>query len=78
MYRSHRGDKKDSEYTCTAVGVDPQTLDCPLEESNPGIRDLGHSTDPQNWAKYYEHRDPETSTDILDTDEARQTTSLIL
>ena len=35
-------------------------------------------TTQQDWAKYYEQRDPGTSTDILDTDEARQTTSLIL
>ena len=36
------------------------------------------SINPQDWAKYYEQTDPGTSTDILDTDEARQTTSLIL
>ena len=37
-----------------------------------------HSTSLQDWAKYYEQTNPGTSTDILDTDEARQTTSLIL
>ena len=78
MYRSCRGDRKESEYTHTAGGVDPQTLDHPLGESNPNVRDLVHTTNPQDWAKYYEQTDPGTSTDILDTDEARQTTSLIL
>ena len=36
------------------------------------------SPTPIDWTKYYEQTDPGTSTDILDTDEARQTTSLIL
>ena len=78
MYRSCRGDRRESEYTPTAGGVDPQTLDNPPQESNPSIKDLGHSTNPQNWARYYKQSDPETSTDILDTDEAKQTTYLIL
>ena len=35
MYRSCRGDRKESEYTHTAGGVDPQTLDHPPGESSP-------------------------------------------
>ena len=78
MYRSYKGDRKESEYTHTVGGVDPQTLDCPTGESNPNVRDLVHSTNPQDWAKYYEQINLGISTDILDTDKARQTTSLIL
>ena len=78
MYRSHRGDRNESEHTHTAGGVDPQTLDHLPGESCSKVRDSVHSTNPQDWAKYYEQADPGTSTDILDTEEARQTTFLIL
>ena len=49
-----------------------------MGESKLNVRDLVDTTNPQEWAKYYEQTDPGTSTDILDTDKARQTTSLIL
>ena len=39
---------------------------------------LAFPSESQDWSRYYEQQDPGTSTDILDTDEARQTTSLIL
>ena len=32
----------------------------------------------QDWSKYSEQKDPGTSTDIFDIDEAKQTTSLLL
>ena len=70
--------ERESEYTHTAGGVDPQTLDHTPEESKPNVRDLVHSVTPQDWTKYYEQTDPGISTDLLDTDEARHTTSLIL
>ena len=61
----------------TTGGVDPTTLDRPVGSSIPQVsHQIG--TTQQDWAKYYEQRDHGTSTDILDTDEARQTTSLIL
>ena len=78
MYRSHRGNRKESEYTHTAAGVDPQILDCPLEGSRASVGTLALSTKPTDWSKYYEQKDLGMSTDILHTDEARQTTSLIL
>ena len=78
MYRTHRGDRKESEYTHTAAGVDPYILDQPLESERLHVGTLAFPSEPQNWSKYYEQQNPQTSMDILDTDEARQTTSLIL
>ena len=78
MSRSCRGDRRESEYTCTAAGVDPQILDRPSESSGTIARTLALPPKPTDWTKYYEQTDPGTSTDILDTDEVRQTTSLIL
>ena len=78
MYRTHRGERKESEYTCTAAGVDPQVLDHPLESERLSVSTLAFPSESQDWSKYYEQQDPGTSMDILDTDEARQTTSLIL
>ena len=78
MYRTHRGERKESEYTHTAAGVDPQVLDRPLEGVGLSASTLAFPSESQDWSKYYEQQDPGTSTDILDTDEARQTTSLIL
>ena len=78
MSRPHRGGQRESEYTWTAGGVDPTTLDRPVGSSVPQVSFLAGMTTQQDWAKYYEQRDPGTSTDILDTDEAKQTTSLIL
>ena len=42
------------------------------------VSTLAFPSESQDWSKYYEQQDPGTSMDILDTDEARQTTSLIL
>ena len=78
MHISCRCDRKESEYTCTAGGVDPQTLDQPQGKSKSNEQDLVHSVNPQDWTKYYEQTVPGTSTDLLDTDEARQAMSLIL
>ena len=78
MYRSCRGDRRESEYTHTTAGVDPQVLDQPLESSGTIAGNIALSPKPTDWTKYYEQTDPGTSTDILDTDKARQTTSLIL
>ena len=78
MYRTHRGERKESQYTRTIAGVDPQVLDCPLEGERSSASTLAFPSESQDWSKYYEQQDPGTSTDILDTDEARQTTSLIL
>ena len=55
-----------------------QALDRPIGGREPLVRSLIRSGSQQDWEKYYEQRDPGTSTDVLDTDEARQTTSLIL
>ena len=66
MYRSHRGDRKESKYTHTAAGVDPQILDDPLEGSRVNIGTLALFPGPTDWSKYYLQTDPETSTDILD------------
>ena len=78
MYRTCRGERKESEYTCTATGVDPQVLDLPLESERCNVSTLAFPSEPQDWSKYYEQQDPGTSTDILDTDEAKQNTPLIL
>ena len=77
-YRTHRGDRKESEYTCTAAGIDPHALDHPSESERLHVGTIAFPSESQDWSKYYEQQDPETSTDILNTDEARQTTSLIL
>ena len=77
MYRTHRGERKESECTLTAAGVDPQVLDRPLESERSNVSTLAFPSEPQDWSKYYEQQDPGTSTDILDTDEAKQT-NLIL
>ena len=76
MYRSCKGDRKESEYTHTAGRVDLQALDHPIGETNIIQQLLVHSTSKQDWAKYYEQTDTVTLTDVLDTDEARQTTSV--
>ena len=39
---------------------------------------LAFPFESQDWSRYYEQQYPGTSMDILDTDEAIQTTSLIL
>ena len=78
MYRTCRGDRKESEYTRTAAGVDPHILDHPSESERLCVGTLAFPSDSQDWSRYYEQQDPGTSTDILDTDEARQKTSLIL
>ena len=78
MYRSCRGDRRESEYTHTAAGVDPQILDCPLEGNRLNVGNLALSPEPTDWSKYYEQTDPGMSTDIFDMDETRQTASLIL
>ena len=78
MSRPHRGGQRQSEYTQTAGGVDPTTLDRSVGSSLPQVGLQVGTITQQDWAKYYEQRDPQTSTDILDTDKARQTTSLIL
>ena len=70
MYRICRGERKESEYTRTAAGVDPQVLDHPLESERSSASTLAFPSEPQDWSKYYEQQDPGTSTDILDTDEA--------
>ena len=58
--------------------MNPTTLDWPVGSSVPQVSLLAEMTTQQDWAKYYKQRDPGTSTDILDADEAKQTTSLIL
>ena len=78
MYRTCRGERKESEYTHTAAGVDPHVLDWPLESERFCVGTLAFSSESQDWSKYYEQQDPGTSMDILDTDEAREMTSLIL
>ena len=78
MYRTHRGDRKESKYTHTAAGVDPHVLDQSLGSKRLHVGTLAFPSESQNWSKYYEQPDPGTSMDILDTGEARQTTSLIL
>ena len=70
--------EKGSEYTHTAAGVDPHLLDQPLESEKSGTGALAFSSKTCDWSRYYEERDPGMSTDILDTDEAKQTTSLNL
>ena len=77
MSRSHQGGLKESEYTHTAGGVDPRTLDRPIGSREPSVSSLMRSGN-QDWVRYYEQKDPGTSTNVLHTDEARQTTSLIL
>ena len=69
MSRPHRGGQRENEFTQTAGGVDPATLDRPIGSSIPHVG-LPMKTSQQDWAGYYEQRDPGTSTDILDTDEA--------
>ena len=78
MYRICRGDRKESEYTHTAAGVDPYVLDRPSESERLHVGTLAFPSESQDWSRYYEQPDPGTSTDILDTDEAKQTASLIL
>ena len=78
MYRSCRSDRRESEFTHTATGEDPQVLDHPLEDHRVNVGTLALSPESTNWSKYYEQIDPRMSTDILDMDGARQTTSLIL
>ena len=59
--------------------MDPEFFDAPTTSSRniaPSI--VPSLPDPQSWTKYYERREPGTSTDVIDTDEAQQTTSLIL
>ena len=58
MHRSCRGDRKESEYTHTTGGVDPQTLDQPPGESKSNVQELVHTVNPQDWTKYYEQTDP--------------------
>ena len=59
--------------------MDPESFDAPTTSSRniaPSI--VPPITDPQSWTRYYERREPGTSTDVIDMDEAQQTTSLIL
>ena len=79
MSRSRQGGSKESEYKRTASGVDPEFFDAPTTSSRnitPSI--VPPITDPQFWTRYYQRREPGTFTEVIDTDEAQQTTSLIL
>ena len=72
MSRLRRGGSKESEYRRTAGGVDPEFFDAPTTSSGnitPGI--VPPITDPQSWTRYYGRREPGTSTDVVDTDEAQ-------
>ena len=54
MYRPHRSERKGSEYTHTAAGVDPQLLDQPLESEKSGTGALAFSSETRDWSRYYE------------------------
>ena len=52
--------------------MDPESFDTPTTSS----RNIAPSivlpiTDPQSWTRYYERREPGTSTDVIDMDEAQ-------
>ena len=52
--------------------MDLECFDAPTTSSRkiaPGI--VPPTTDPQSWTRYYERREPGTSTDVVDTDEAQ-------
>ena len=79
MSRVRKSSDRESEYRRTAGGVDPTTFDTLVTTSGgltPNV--VTPPVDPQSWTRYYEGKDPGTSTDIIDTDEAQRTTSLIL
>ena len=79
MSRLRKGGNRESEYRRTAGGVDPTTFDTLVATSGgltPSV--VTPPVDPQSWTRYYEGKDPGTSTDVIDTDEAQRTTSLIL
>ena len=79
MSRLRQSGSKESEYRRTAGGVDLEFFDAPTTSSRniaPSI--VPPITDPQSWTRYYERREPGTSTDVIDTDKAQQTTLLIL
>ena len=78
MSRSCKSGPRESEYTWTAGGVDPQTLDHPISTSESQVGPLVRPGTQQDSARYYEPKDPGTSTDVFDTDNAKQTTSLNL
>lgn len=46
MYRSQRGDRRESEYTHGAAGVDPQILNHPLESSGTIVKNIALSPKP--------------------------------
>ena len=48
LYRTHRGERKESEYTHTAAGVDPQALDHPLESERSSASTLVFPSEPQD------------------------------
>ena len=48
MYRSCKGGRRESEYTCTAAGVDPQILDHPSESSGTIARTLAFPPNPND------------------------------
>ena len=79
MSRVRKSSNRESEYRRTASGVDPTTFNTLVTTSGgltPSV--VTPPVDPQSWTRYYEGKDPGTSTDIIDTDEAQRTTSLIL
>ena len=49
MYKSHRGDRRESKYTCTPAGVDPQVLDHPLESSGTIVKNIAPCPKPTDW-----------------------------
>ena len=52
--------------------MDPEFFDAPTTSSRtiaPSI--VPPITDPQSWTRYYERREPGTSTDVIDMDEAQ-------
>ena len=79
MSRPRRSHSKESEYRRTAGGVDPTTFDT-LATTSAGLTPsvVTPPVDPQSWTRYYERKDLGMSTDVIDTNEAQRTTSLIL
>ena len=70
MSRLRRSYSKESEYRRTAGGVDPTTFDA-LATTSVGLTPsvVTPPVDPQSWTRYYERKDPGTSTDVIDTNE---------
>ena len=48
MYRTHRGDRKESEYTRTAAGVDPHALNHPTESERLCVGTLAFPSESQD------------------------------